>query len=109
MDAVHVQSVQSQSDSELDVRWNWKRKPRTDDSLKELILRYALLVTIAIVSTFVEHAIAIRYPWIAKALSSVDDAVNVWCLILIHKANHTLYRRLCAPCIWAMQLRCCRN
>merc|ERR1712154_282460 len=101
LEAIQSQSSELAIDSRLK---HLKAKSKDDGGLNELIFRYALLVTVAIVSSFVQHVIAIRYPWIAKALSSVDDAINVWCIILIHKANHAMYTCLCAPCIY-----CCRT
>merc|ERR1719150_1316410 len=52
------------------------KKGNKDSDLQNLIVRYALLVIIAVVSSFAFHAVAIKWNWVAKHLSPVDDFIN---------------------------------
>eukprot|EP01084_Bolivina_argentea_P270877 460715_1 len=74
------------------------------NSLGALILRYGLLVTISIVSTFILHiAVFLEFVvGISDLITPIDNAINIWCIILIHKANKHIYRKLCWSCHEAM-------
>jgi len=72
----------------------------------ELISRYALLVILCICTSFLLYLSCILFGhWIAH-LSPIDDAINVWCIVLIDKRMNKLYHRLCYPCDFMMKLCC---
>jgi len=73
---------------------------------EELITRYALLVILCIGSSFLLYfGVFFFGHWVAE-LAPIDDAINVWCIILISKKNNRVYHRLCYSCNYCMKLCC---
>lgn len=92
-----IKQTRSRSRSNLEKR---------DEALDELTVRYALLVIIAVVSSAILHGKAIIRDWTTD-LSPIDDAINVWCIVLFFKVNDNVYNRLCCSCHKLMKV-CCR-
>ena len=88
---------QDQDETSLKKRKRKKKKKKGDGSLDELIIRYALLVSIAIISTLILHVLSLLASWVTD-LSTIDDAINVWCIVLINKVNNKVYKKLCCCC-----------
>ena len=84
-----------------------KRRQKRDKSLDEVIARYALLVTIAIVSSVFVHAFLILFPEFTDLVVPIDDMINIWCIILINKVNNKIYKFLCYPLDKIMKCCCC--
>lgn len=80
---------------------------KRDNSLGALILRYALLVIISIGSTLMFFGVVIMWKGMSDVTAPIDDAINVWCIILINKANKKIYKKLCYTCHGAMKT-CCK-
>ena len=80
---------------------------RRDNSLGALIIRYALLVIIAIGSTLLLYTAIALWTGISDVATPIDNVINVWCIILINKANKKIYKRLCYSCHGAMK-KCCK-
>ena len=82
---------------------------RLDTVYQELITRYAVLVSLCIGSSLLLYLIMISIghymPYLLSIIVCMDDALNVWCIILINKQQNVLYHRLCRPCNAVM--RCC--
>ena len=76
---------------------------KKDNSLGALILRYALLVMVSIGSTLMFFGVVIVWKGMSDVTAPIDDAINVWCIILINKANKKVYKKLCYTCHGAMK------
>ena len=68
------------------------------DGLSHLIVRYALLVIIAIGSTLISYVTAFLGNWMTDISSPIDNAINVWCIVLINGVNQKVYKKLCGIC-----------
>ena len=103
LDAVSPSAVSSESDEPVPVPRLAAQSSRRTRHLGALILRYGLLVKIAILSTTLMH-VALLWRGISDLAVPVDHAINAWCIILIKNVNKRLYRRLCYLCHGAMKL-----
>ena len=97
MDTLMTLSQTNSVSKKLRKRKRKKRKKR-DATLDELITRYALLVNIAILSSVIIHILTPLTSWTTDLGAPIDDAINVWCIILINKANNKVYHKLCCCC-----------
>ena len=83
-------------------------KAKRDTKLGALIIRYALLAMIAIGSTFALYIVTFFAVRGATDIAvPIDNVVNVWCIILIHKANRSVYKKACFSCHGAIK-KCLR-
>ena len=70
-------------------------------------MRYALLVIIAIVSTTIFYVILTLWEGSGDLVAPINACCNVWCIILIHKANQNVYNKICFSCHGGMT-KCCK-
>eukprot|EP01084_Bolivina_argentea_P268142 455371_1 len=75
-----------------------KKNTLDTNPFAELIPRYALLVIISIGSTLILHFVILVYESSTDITNPLDNVINVWCVILINKANIPVYNKLCWCC-----------
>ena len=81
-----------------------RRDEAAKTDLGALILRYGLLVQIAIASTFFMHVGIFLWPGSSDITLPIDHMVNAWCIVLLRNVNKKLYRKMCYLCHGAMKM-----
>ena len=82
-----------------------QKKKEKEHRFGEFVVRYAVLVIVAICSTlFLMFAVG-AVNSLSDILSPWDNATNVWCIILINKYNTKIYNKLC--CGPSKCIKCC--
>ena len=109
----HIPNIDSKTDpprpksvSAVSVRDLRGCQSKSTMKLDGIIIKYALLVTMAIVSTFILHILILIWEGSTDVTSPIDNAINLWCIILINKRNTSIYNKLCRSCIVGCK-KCC--
>eukprot|EP01084_Bolivina_argentea_P123514 218879_1 len=71
---------------------------RLSNKFTEIVVKYFFLVMICIFSTFVCHIIIMTWQWTSDFLATIDNTINLWCIILLKPGNKKVYRKTCWLC-----------